>query len=284
MRDHWLEERDVSPPPGHRWLAEYTPQEVATIQRLAWDGDEHDSHHNLKRHYAGVAHTKPIRIHALLDRPIEHTKGDRHGFCSNQLRADENFAALCSERLGRTPARQALNAQARQRIKERQNEDLDKVRQKYEERMKAQRAAEQRMFSPARPGSREAKVEREQAEAMASRPHSARRASAELAYARWQRQFADGKAHTERLTGKYVHSLDDVERIERVPSERRTVGRHRLTEGKANAFFSSSLRSHGSPSSSPRLHPRNMIVPSGHGSSSGRAPWRSARRGDSVTL
>lgn len=292
MRDTWLEERmeqdrASSPPPGHRWLAEWTPQEVATAQRLAWDGRELTGNHYLKSNLV-EGHVQATWFHDLIDRTINHTKD--HHYLNSQLRADDNFVGLCAQRLGPTPPLQPFDATTRQRIAERRLADEERVRQRHQQRVERQKAAERIMLAAPKPGSRQAKRQRELREA--TRPASARSASfaaarvasapgssaPEAGWSRWQRQFADGKAHTERLTGRYVHSLGDLGRCERVPAGRRSPGRQRVTEGKAHAWFSGSLRGYaGSPSSSPRLHAADWKTTEGGlggSAAGGRAPWR----------
>jgi len=263
-RDRWLEERNRSPPPGNRWLANYDPQQIAAVQRSAWDGACEITPNHFLKSSMSEGHVKTTWFNNLIDRRIVHTKGDRHPFCSSHVKASDNFVGLCSQRLGPTPPRQDCDASTLQRIAERKRADEDKIKQRFRERRERQRAAERQIMHAPPPGSRQAKQLRE-AQQAARRPASARErqrgwttpgvsddapdvpmeaSASEDAHARWQRQFGDGKGHTERLTGHYVHSLDDVGRMERVPSERKVVGRQRLTEQKANSFFSSSLRDH----------------------------------------
>lgn len=283
-RDRWLEERNASPPPGggNRWLANYDPQQIAAIQRSAWDGRSLTANHFLKSNLT-AGHTQTAWFNDLIDRRIVHTKGDRHPFCSSHIRADENFIGLCSQRLRPTPDRMPNDEHTRLRIAERHRADEEKVKQRYRERKARQEAAERQMAHAPRPGSRQAKDQREALEA--KRPASARAAAfsdqrtasatstlaaAEPAHERWQRQFGDGRGHTERLTGRYVHSLGDVGRMERVPAERRTPGRSRITTPKADAFFSGSLRDYDPPSP-PRQVP--ALTHAGGGGNA-RAPWR----------
>ena len=272
MRDRWMDDRasspsrKQSPPPGHRWMANYTAQELATIQRLAWDGRQVTEDHYIRSNLIAGS-VKAMAFHDLLDRRVEHTTGDRHGFCSSHNRAQENFEGLCSQRLGRSPLPQPCDEQTRRRIAEKRRADEEKVRDRFRERRQRQLAAEKQIILAPPPGSRLAKQRRELIEDVA-RPASARSSArssafaasrsasapgleAEGAWSRWQRQFGGGRAKTERLTGQYVHSLDDVGRVERVPAEHRTPGKMRLSKPKADAFFSSSLRGY-SPSSTPR--------------------------------
>ena len=93
------------------------------------------------------------------------------------------------------------------------------------------------------PGSRAAQKLRKERDSL--RPSAAQQSDA--AYERWRKQFAGGRAHTERLSGRYVHSLGDMERIERTPAERKMPGSSRLTTVKMMDYFSSSLRDYASP-------------------------------------
>ena len=286
--------RKKSPPPGNRWLANYTAQQLATIQRLAWDGRQFTEDHYMRSSLIAGS-VRAMAYHDLLDRRVEHTKGDRHGFCSSHNRAQENFEGLCSQRLGRSPLPQPCDEQTRKRIAERRRADEEKVRDRFRERRDRQLAAERQILDAPPPGSRRAKQRRELIEEV-TRPASARSSArssafaasrsasapgleAEGAWSRWQRQFGGGRAKTERLTGQYVHSLDDVGRVERVPAEHRMPGKMRLSTPKANAFFSSSLRGY-SPSSTPR---RNVLGSSGGGGAGGRSATGRGRT-SSVTL
>ena len=262
MRDTWLEERSPSPPPGHRWLATYTPQEIATIERKAWDGEQITDNHYLRSIHPSRS---PMLCNGLLDRRVTHIPQDRHGWCASHVRSHEHFELLCGER-EQLPPPPPTDEHARARIRGRRRADEAKVLERFRERLARQRWAEEQMLSaarggcidPRRPGSKEAKEAREEkvkpARGSPTRParSSAFRAErhdlpAAPGWSRWQKQFGGGKHHTERLTGQYCHSLEDVGRCERVPAEHHTKGSQRLTSTKADAFFSGSLRDYSSP-------------------------------------
>jgi len=96
----------------------------ARLQRSMWDDrqvcDEHRYTSFAPRgpHYfqAKMCGTE-MRVkmqHSQLDRPIEHTRGDKHGECSSELRTHRNFEALCAERLPLTPPKACSEAERRQ--------------------------------------------------------------------------------------------------------------------------------------------------------------------------
>ena len=96
----------------------------ARLQRSVWDDrqvcDEHRYTSFAPRgpHYfqAKMCGTE-MRVkmqHSQLDRPIEHTRGDKHGECSSELRTHRNFEALCAERLPLTPPKPCSEAERRQ--------------------------------------------------------------------------------------------------------------------------------------------------------------------------
>lgn len=99
-------------------------------------------------------------------------------------------------------------------------------------------------------------------------------------WAKWHARFGDGRGKTERLTGQYVHSLDDVGRIERVPSIRRLTGRHRLSESKCHHAFTSNLRAY-SPRRSAANHGRDWtgaaLWPADQAPLDGKMPWATGR-------
>ena len=122
------------------------------------------------------------------------------------------------------------------------------------------------------PGSRAAQKLRKERDSL--RPSTAQQSDA--AYERWRKQFAGGRAHTERLTGRYVHSLGDMERIERTPAERKMLGTSRLSTVKMMDYFSGSLREYG-------FSPRPNSSPASSSSRAAATP-RTRRQSESVSL
>ena len=238
------------PPNGNRWLTTWTPQEWATLQRTAWDGDLMSGDYYMKASIIDGQATA-TRFHTELDRELRHTSGDRHGECASQLRVDSNFSLLCAERLSRSqPIKVDAVALARQA--ERQRAAEAKVQQRLRERLERKYSAENQLLPAPPPGSRLARRRREERlRPAATAEESSRRR--QQAHSRWEEQFGGGKACSERLTGNYVHSLDDVGRIERTPAERRMSGRSRLTSVKVTEHFTNSLRGYDPPNASPRL-------------------------------
>jgi len=219
----------------------WTPQDTASFNRTCWNDRIYTGDHYTKSRIVN-GQPKAILHHSELDRDLHHTKGDFHGKCASQLRANENFEQMCSERLGRSEPLQ-LTMKQRAQAAERQRAAEAKVRERLRDRVARRLAAERMMLPVPPPGSRAAQKLRKERDAM--RPSSQQQGDA--AYERWQRQFAGGRAHTERLTGHYVPSLGDVERIERTPAERKMPGSSRLTTVKMMDYFSSSLRDYASP-------------------------------------
>ena len=219
----------------------WTPEDDARFERDAWNGKIYTGDHYSKTRMVD-GQPRSILHHADLDREVHHTPGDYNGFCSSHLRAHANFEQMCSERIGPSQPPRLTMAQ-RDRIAERQRADEDKVRKRLKQRLEARYAAERLMMPRPRPGSREARKQREERDAM--RPATER--PSDEPYVRWQAQFGGGRAHTERLTGQYVHSLGDVGRIERTPAQRRLPGSSLLTSIKMRDYFSGSLRDYPSP-------------------------------------
>ena len=161
MRDTWLEDRSPSPPPGHRWLATYTPQEIATIERKAWDGEQITENHYLRSIHPSRS---PMLCNGLLDRRVTHIPQDRHGWCASHVRSHEHFELLCGER-EQLPPPPPTDEHARARIRGRRRADEAKVLERFRDRLARQRWAEEQMLSaarggcidPRRPGSKEAK-------------------------------------------------------------------------------------------------------------------------------
>ena len=236
-----------TPPPGHNWLTTYTPQEIATIQRTVWDAQPF-THTRQRAHLvAGKLRLTSFNDEAI-DREVRHTHGDYHGLCSHQNRADEAFQLLCSMREPRTKFKPPSEEQ-KQRQLARALAAEEKIKQRLRDRVQKQRDVETRLLPSHPPGSRLAR-ERRAALDEEERRLTSTTPTAE-AYERWRGQFGEGQHKTERLTGRYVHSLDDVGRIERVPSERRSPGRNRLTETKTHSFFSTALRDYSGTERSP---------------------------------
>ena len=251
----------------NHWLTEWTPQErayrSAEANRRAWDGELLNCSDYYRKSKIVDGRPVSIRNHAGIDREVKHTHGDFHGECSSQLRVDETFQQWCSERLPKSPPKR-LSLAARMRQAERQRVAEEKVKATLRHRVEARQAAELRLFPTPPPGSRLARVKREEHEKIleAIRPDSdgmdvdGTGIAREVPYERWKRQFGHGKALTERLTGRYVASMGDVGRLERTPAGWKLPGKERLTTTKADDFFASSLRGYepSTPSSSsPRL-------------------------------
>lgn len=215
--------------PANRWLASYDAQQLAAIQRTAWDGGPRTPAH-YTRSFVGEGVAKSMAMHGMLDRsPLVHAAGDEFGECASQIRVDETFESLCSQRLTRTPP-VAMTLAAAERIGSRAAAAEERVRQQLRDRLERKRAAELRMLPAPPPGSRAASRRRAEWDAVRHRSVSSDGGDA---WARWERQFAGGRGRTERLTGQYVHSLGDVGRIERVPAEHKENGRGRVTTPKS---------------------------------------------------
>ena len=104
------------------------------------------------------------------------------------------------------------------------------------------------------------------------------RASSE-AWSRWQRQFGSGRDPSSRFTGRYVASMGDEGRLERVPAGWSSPGKSRISTPKAQRFFESSLREH-SPRNSRAAHTDHWrggaLWPAHQQPLDGRMPWRAA--------
>jgi hypothetical protein len=208
--------------------------------------------------------SRAMLLHDKLDRTVKHTSGDLHGECSSQRRVDKNFVLLCSERLPATSSSRNLapaDELQRARQVERQLAAEERVRQRYRERIDRRLAAETRMLPAPPAGSTLARRRREQLDEL--RPSSAPPAQA---YARWQRQFgrpqsrARNGASERRLTGQYVHSLDEPGVIERTPASFKSPGKQRLSATKSHAYFTGGFLRAYSPRPSPR---RGLVSLSG---------------------